>query len=201
MLAAVAKILVVTAIAVPFLYLLHSLLAGRLLRPDPYVLALHMSAAFLVMAIMEAGLGYLHTELFGWRLWEYHLLPNHRAYGSFLGPITWPWYGFHLCLFEEALARRGLEIHNVYWRGSVTGVDGPLLEILGNGLFVLIFGQYVFYYFPGDLGHVTSLAVMPHYALAGVVLAVVLRALGRAPRSWSLPVALYFMGVCFVVVG
>ncbi len=201
MISALAKVLAVTAIAVPVLYLLHSMLAGRLIRPDPYLLLLHMSTAFLVMSILEAGLGFLHTELLGWRLWEYRLLPNHRGYGTYLGLITWPWYGFHLYLFEQALAGRGLRIENVCWRGSLTGVDGPLLEILGNGLFLLMFGQYVFYYFPGDLGHVTSTAVMPHYALAGVVLAVVLRALVRAERSWLLPLAIYFIGACFVAVG
>ncbi len=197
----VGQVALVTAVAIPFLYGLHCLLAGRRLRLEPYGLALYMSASFLVMAIMEAALGHLHTQLFGWRLWEYHLLPNHRGYGSDLGPITWPWYGFHVYLLDQVLRARRLELGGPQWRGALTGLDGPLLEILGNGLFLLFFGGYVFYYFPGELGHLTSVKVIPHYALAGMVLYLVLRALVQAERSWWLPAALYFTGVCFVVVG
>lgn len=197
----VPQILMVTAIAIPALYAIYCLLAGRILRIDPYTLLLNMAGAFLVMSIMEASLGYLHTEVFGWRLWEYHQLPNHRGYGTDLGPITWPWYGFHFYMFSQVLQYRRLEPRNNVLKGSVTGLDGPLLEIIGNGLFLLIFGQYVFYYFPGDLGHLTSLAVMPHYALAGVILVIVMESLKQAERNWGLPLALYFSGVCFIVVG
>ncbi|MDZ7753371.1 MAG: hypothetical protein U5S82_17435 [Gammaproteobacteria bacterium] len=197
----VGKVALVTAIAIPILYLLHSRLAGRWLAIEAYPLLLYMSGAFLVMAIMEASLGYMHTEALGWRLWEYRILPNHHGYGTDLGPITWPWYGFHLYLLDQVLSARRLHAQGPVVRGGMTGVDGPLLEILGNGLFLLIFGQYVFYYFPGDLGHLTSLLVIPHYALAGMVLYFIIHALRDAPRSWSLPPALYFTGVCFVVVG
>jgi hypothetical protein len=199
----IGHVLIVTAIAVPLLYGLYCLLAGRRLRIDPYLLLLNMSGAFLVMSIMEASFGYLHTQVFGWRLWEYQLLPNHRGYGSDLGPMTWPWYGFHFYLFNEALHHRQLVVvrRGAWLKGSITGIDGPLLEILGNGLFVLLFGQYVFYYFPGELGHLTSVLVMPYYAAAGIVLVLVMRALNQAERAWGLPAALYFIGVCFVVVG
>ena len=197
----IGKVVMVTAIAIPVIYLLHSLLARRWLVIEPYPLLLHTSGAFLVMAIMEAALGLLHTELLGWRLWEYRILPNHHGYGSDLGPITWPWYGFHIYLLDQVLAARRIRAEQPYVRGGMTGVDGPVLEILGNGLFLVLFGQYVFYYFPGELGHLTSLLVIPHYALAGTVLFFIIRALRAAPPSWTLPAALYFTGVCFVVVG
>lgn len=201
--ATISQVLAVTAIAIPFLYLLYCLLAGRWLRIDPYSLLLNMAGAFLVMSIMEASFGFMHAEFFGWRLWEYRIFPNHHGYGTDLGPMTWPWYGFHFYLFNEALHRRRLVLHQrgALIKGSITGLDGPLLEIIGNGLFLLLFGQYVFYYFPGELGHLTSVLVMPYYAAAGIVLVLVMRALGQAERSWGLPAALYFIGICFVVVG
>lgn len=201
MIEALLRIVLVTVVAIPFLYLIYCLIAGRRLRIDGYALALNMAGAFLVMSVMEAGLGFLHAQVFGWRLWEYHLYPNHQAFGTFLGPLTWPWYGFHFYLFGEALKARGVVLNGTLRKGALTGLDGPLLEILGNGLYLLFFGQYVFYYFPPELGHLTSVFVMPHYALAGIVLVVVMRALRQADRYWGLPAALYFTGVCFVVVG
>jgi hypothetical protein len=104
-------------------------------------------------------------------------------------------------LLDRVLAARRRDLPRPWQHGLVTGVDGPLLEILGNGLYLLIFGSYFFYYFPPELGHLTSVWVMPYYALAGVVLYVVLRALREAVPRWSLPAALYFSGVCFVVLG
>ena len=199
--ASLARVLAVTALAVPLIYVLHSLAAGRRIPLEPYALALHMSAAFLVMAVMVAGLGFLHGEVFGWRMWEYRVYPNHHEYGSYLGPLTWPWYGFHVYLLDRVLAARGRALPRVWQHGLVTGVDGPLLEILGNGLFLLLFGSYFFYYFPPELGHLTSVLVMPYYAVAGMVLYVILRALREANPRWSLPLALYFTGLCFVVLG
>lgn len=195
------QIFAVILIAIPLMYGSYCLLARRLLDVDWYLLLLNMASAFLIMSIMEAGLGFLHTEIFGWRLWEYHIYPNHRDYGTDLGFITWPWYGFHFYFFNRALEIRHMAAHGVFKKGSITGIDGPLLEILGNGLYLVMFGSYVFYYFPGDLWHLTSVKVMPYYAIAGIVLAIVMHALERAPRSWALPVALYFTGACYIVIG
>lgn len=197
----IAQILAITLIAVPMLYLFYCLIAGQWLSINPYRLLLNMSAAFLIMSIMEASLGHFHTHIFGWRLWEYHLLPNHRAYGTFLGLITWPWYGFHFYLFNKALKKRNRQVNNLFLHGCITGIDGPLLEILGNGLYLLVFGGYVFYYFPGEIGHLTSLYVIPYYAMAGIVLTIVMSALNQARIDYWLVAALYATASCFIMMG
>lgn len=195
------RIFAITAIAVPILYLLYCLVAGRRVPVDPPRLVLTMATAFLVMSIMEAGLGYLHSLVFGWRMWEYRLWPNHRDFGTYLGPITWPWYGFHFHLFNKALELRHRAVRNPVLHGAMTGLDGPLLEILGNGLYLLVFGGYVFYYFPPELGHLTSLFVIPYYAIAGVVLAIVMQGLEGTTRRLPVATAIYLLGLGFVFVG
>lgn len=186
----------------PLLYIVHRYFAGQALQLNPYDLILFMSGAFLVATIFEAVLGYAHTAFFGWRLWEYRVFPNHGGYGSFLGPLYWPWYGFHLYLFHQVLALRQQRLANTtFLKGSCSGIDGPLLELLGNGLFLIISGGYMFYYTPSDLGHLTSFGVMPHYVIGGVILAYTLKILAKAKKNWALPIALYSAGLGFVISG
>ena len=195
-------ILAATAVGIPALYLLHRLLARQPLKLNAYDILLFMSGSFLIASIFEVVLGNLHTQIFGWRMWEYRALPNHDGYGSYLGPLFWPWYGFHLYLFHQVL-----QIHNwqlsktTFLKGTCCGLDGPLLELLANGLFILFSGGFLFYYTPSDLGHLSSLSVIPHYMIGGVILAYVLRLLNRTKKNWALPVTLFGAGLGFVFAG
>jgi hypothetical protein len=196
------NLLASAAIGVPILYLFHRFLARQPLKLNPYDIMLFMSGAFLIASIFEVALGSLHTQIFGWRMWEYRVLPNHGGYGSYLGPLFWPWYGFHLYLFHQVLQIRKRPLSKTtFLKGTCSGLDGPLLELLANGLFILFSGGFLFYYTPSDLGHLSSLSVMPHYVIGGVILAYVLKFLNNAKKNWALPAALFGTGLGFVFVG
>ncbi len=195
-------ILAATVVGIPALYFLHRLLARQPLKLNPYEIMLFMSGAFLIASILEVVLGNLHTQLFGWRMWVYRALPNHGGYGSFLGPLFWPWYGFHLYLLYQVLQIRTAYLSKTtFLKGICSGFDGPLLELLANALFILFSGGFLFYYTPSDLGHLTSLGVIPHYMIAGVILAYILKLLNRAKKNWALPATLFGAGLSFVFVG
>lgn len=191
-----------TAVGMPFLYMLHRFLARQPLKLNPYDIMLFMSGSFLIASIFEVALGNLHTQLFGWRLWEYRVFPNHDGYGSYLGPLFWPWYGFHLYLFHQVLQiRKQYLFKTTFLKGACSGLDGPLLELLANGLFLLFSGGFLFYYTPSDLGHLTSISVMPHYMIGGIILAYALKFLSRAEKHWALPATLFGAGLGFVFIG
>ena len=53
------------------------------------------------------------------------------------------------------------------------GAEAILIEILYNGAFLLLFGEYIFYYLPKNLGplsHLSCLQVLPFYFMVGLVL-------------------------------
>ena len=70
-----------------------------------------------------------------------------------------------------------------------------------SSVFLAAFGQYLFYYFPPELGHLTTFWVMPHYGVAGVIFGFFINAVTKTPRTWGLPISLYAMGLCVTALG
>jgi hypothetical protein len=89
-----------------------------------------------------------------------------------------------------------------HWlRGVASGIDGPILEILANGFFLLFYGTFYFYYLPGDLRHYTSIQVIPLYMIMGIILSLILEYLKDRPRHWHYPAGFYLGGISFVLAG
>ena len=182
-------------------YLLGSLLTRQWVRIEAYPLALSMAVAFLVAVVCEVYLGKLYYLLMGERLWQYRVWPIHDGYTSMLNFIVWPIYGYYVYFFHHVLQQHAIIIRPRWLQGLVSGFDGPLLEILANGFFLLFYGTFYFYYLPDDMRHFTSVQVAPLYMVMGVILTLLLDALLRQPRRWQYPAGFYLAGVGFVLAG
>lgn len=195
-----AKVVTPIAILIPLFYPLYCWGAKRRIGFNFYEIALYMSATYLVMVILEAAIGALHADLFGWRLWEYHMNPNHDGYGTYIGFAMWPFYGLHIYWFKHVM-ERWPAYQSPWIIGLFTAVEGPAFEFMGNGIIYLLYGEYLFYYFPPDLFHLTTVKVMPHYALAGVCLGYIINAINHTPKTWGLPASLYALGLGVTFLG
>ena len=182
-------------------YLLGSLLVRRWIRIELYALSLSMAAAFLVAIVCEVYLGKLYYLLVGKPLWQYRVWPIHDGYTSVLNFIIWPVYGYYVYFLHQVLHARRVVIRPAWLKGVASGIDGPLLEILANGFFLLFYGTFYFYYLPGDLRHFTSVQVVPLYMVMGVILSLLLHYLLAKPPRWHYPAGFYMAGVGFVLVG
>ncbi|MGB5261408.1 MAG: hypothetical protein WBO34_12950 [Gammaproteobacteria bacterium] len=182
-------------------YLLGSLLVRRWIRIEVYPLALSMAVAFLVAIVCEVCLGKLYFNVFGEPLWQYRVWPVHDGYTSALNFIIWPVYGYYVYFMHQVLHARRLVIRPAWLKGVVSGIDGPLLEILANGFFLLFYGTFYFYYLPGDMRHYTSVQVVPLYMVMGVILTLLLEYLLEKPPRWHYPAGFYMAGVGFVLIG
>jgi hypothetical protein len=188
-------------VGMSLLYLLAALLARRWLRADPYELLLCMTTGFFVAIVCEVGLGNAYRLLFGTPLWQYRVWPIHAGYTSALNLIIWPVYGYYWYFLHEVLVARRVQIQRPWLRGLAAGLDGPLLEVLANGFFLLFYGTFYFYYRPGDLRHFTSFQVVPLYMVMGVCLSLVIDYLKARPRRWRYPAMFYLAGLAFVAAG
>ena len=182
-------------------YLLGSLLTRQWVRIDAYPLALSMAVAFLVAIVCEVYLGKLYYLLMGERLWQYRVWPIHDGYTSMLNFIVWPVYGYYVYFFHHVLQQHAIVIRPRWLQGLVSGFDGPLLEILANGFFLLFYGTFYFYYLPDDMRHFTSVQVAPLYMVMGVILTLLLDTLLKQPQRWHYPAGFYLAGVGFVLAG
>lgn len=158
---------------------------------------------FLLAVLCEAGVNPLYEALFGHKLWEYRLLPLHDRNVSALGAIVWTSYGLHLYFLDQTLDRR---IAAGPWRDLVKaafiGVEAPLVwEVLGNTYFLLTVGEYYAYYLPGDVFHLTSLQVVPVYAVCVYAGLQVHARVRRHHHCWSLPLAGAGAGLIFLMTG
>ena len=125
------------------------------------------------------------------------MLPRHQGDVSGLGPLIWPAYGLHLYLTEQSLRHRGRTV-----MALLNGLDAPLLfEVGGNLLFLAILGEFYAYYLPGDLGHLTSLQVVPIYMLSILIGYRILDALRARAGGWWWPLGLYALGLVVVYTG
>ncbi|MDH5470750.1 MAG: hypothetical protein OEX75_09175 [Gammaproteobacteria bacterium] len=182
-------------------YLLGSLLVRRWIRIELYSLSLSMAVAFLVAIVCEVYLGKLYYLLVGEPLWQYRVWPIHDGYTSVLNFIIWPVYGYYVYFLHQVLHARRVVIRPAWLKGVASGIDGPLLEVLANGFFLLFYGTFYFYYLPGDMRHFTSVQVVPLYMVMGVILSLLLDYLLAKPQRWHYPAGFYVAGVGFVLIG
>jgi len=188
-------------VGVVLFYLLASALIRRWLHIDGYQLALSMAAAFLVAIVCEVGLGKCYYLLAGRPLWQYRVWPIHDGYTSAVNFIVWPVYGYYLYCLHQVMQAHSISVRPGWLKGIVSGIDGPLLEILANGFFLLFYGTFYFYYLPGDLHHYSSLQVVPLYMVMGVILSLLLDYLHGKPPRWRYPLGFYLAGMGFVLAG
>lgn len=106
--------------------------------------------------------------VFGSTLWEYRVYPIHDGYTSKYSFFIWTIYGFYLYLLKEesGLFKR---LKHTRTKALTMAVDAIFIEILFNIVSIYFLGTYIFYYFPNDLWHLTTLVVIPFYYLAGLV--------------------------------
>ena len=110
----------------------------------------------------------LYAAAFGKPLWLYHVPSIHHGYTSYYSVFLWGLYGFYLYLFHDTL--HGWNIHSTRKLALIVSLEAIVLEILYNSSHLLVFGDYIFYYLPSDLWHLTSIQAIPFYFLAGAAI-------------------------------
>lgn len=151
-------------------YVLLSLYARRFIRIDFWKLVSYVSIFCVFGVAGELFTNTLWRAAFGQYLWQYHFLPTHDGSVSYFFPLIWGALGYYKYLNDQVLHRFAPE--RLILPGIIMGAEAIILEIAYNGLFLLIFGDYIFYYLPGNLGplsHLSCLEVIPFYFIVGVV--------------------------------
>lgn len=151
------------------LYLFNALLACKFQRVKLGKLLLYIFILIAIGMLGEVFVGTMYHALTGSPLWEYRIFPIHNAYTSYYSIVIWGMYGFYLYFFHDNLAK--LHIKRGRYLAIILAVEALILEVLINITHILFFNEYIFYYFPADLWHLTSIQAFPFYLMAGLLIA------------------------------
>lgn len=172
------------ALWIGIVYVLNCLIA-RGLKPIDVRMALLYSATVAMLGVFgEVFVGSLYEFLFDRPLWQYRILPIHEGYTSMYAPVIWGILGFYLYLMHDTLVRLKKYTQN---RLAITFMaEAIVIELLANLSFLLLFDQYLFYYLPSDLWHLTSVQTLPFYLAAGFVVTHALKRFSKDPPFFTL---------------
>lgn len=101
-------------------------------------------------------------------LWEYRVLPVGHGDTSAYSFVAWSLYGFYFYLLQQRHNNIGGK--NDGQLALRVSVEGLALEFLMNLSSLACLHVLVFYYFPPDMGHLTTLLAAPFYFLAGLLM-------------------------------
>ncbi len=167
---------------------------------DWKTMLLYMGVALPVCVMVEVLCGKLHLALFETKLWRYQVLPAHDGMTSLLNFAIWPLYGWHTFLYEQASRTWRLSplVRNAIWTAKLA-LSGVVLECLANLGSLALFDRHYFYYFPGDLAHLSSFQVVPYYFLGSLGLCLLLNVLRDVRPKLAVALLCYALGCAFLV--
>lgn len=154
-----------------FYYFLISIITGRLVPINVRKLIFYISIFCAFGIAGEIVVNTIWTILFGGPLWEYRLYPTTSGHISYFFPLVWGSLGYYKYINDTVWHQFHPEQRFI--PGIIMGAEAIFLELIYNGLFLLLFGSYIFYYFPSNLGplsHLSCLEVLPFYFMVGLVL-------------------------------
>ena len=135
------------------------------------VLLLHIVGLSALGLVGETAIDFTYNAVFHSPLWQYHVYPIHHAYTSLYAIALWGVAGANLYFIREIL--RSKKVTSIHRQALIITIESWVFETVINVAFWLVFGDYIFYYLPSDLGHFTSIQVLPLYWLVSyIVLAV-----------------------------
>lgn len=151
------------------LYLFNSLIFKHFIRIEYKVALLYMTTVAFIGLYGEIFLDTVYNKIVGVPLWQYLVLPIHNSFTSFYATVIWGLYGFHLYLLHGSLAKK---IPMKTWKlALIFSLEALILEALLNISFKLLFGTYVYYYFPSDWWqHVSTFQNIPFYYICGLLI-------------------------------
>jgi len=118
----------------------------------------------------EIALWKFIKEFFWYTLWQYRLNPTHDWFSHKAAWLLWWLYGVYSYLIYLLLKNKKWFHYNKIKQWLTTAIDWILLEIVCNIVFIYFTKDYLFYYYPNDLNHYSTLFVFPLYFIVGLII-------------------------------
>lgn len=160
-------------------YLVNCLLAREFKRIEVKPLLLYVTTIAMIGTFGELFWDGLYERAFGIPLWEYYVYPIHDAHTSYFAAVLWGLYGFHLYLLYDTIRKRYKKATK--YLALIFALEALMIEALVSLTYLAATGDWLYYYLPGDMWHVTTIQNFPLYIMAGYVIVGTLKRFEASP--------------------
>ena len=167
------------------IYLLNAIIAKRFKKIDLKIALIYFFTVAAIGVFGEIFLDSVYNYFVGNPLWEYKILPIHHGYTSAYAPVIWGLYGVHLYLLHDTLSKKW-SISRSRYLALIFSIEALIFEALLTISSKFLLGDFMYYYYPGDLWHVSSFQNIPFYFICGVVIIKTMRRFKKDPIFFSL---------------
>ena len=174
---------------VAIIYLLNRIIAGHRLKINKIKVVQYITSMAALGILGEVAIDGFYKFAFGQPLWLYRLFPIHGGYTSVYSLFEWGLLGFYIYLLHGILREK--HISSIYIFASIFCADAIIFELMFNGSYKVIFQNYIFYYLPSNLWHLSALQAIPFYLLGGfLTIEIIAHEKGHIRRAIALSSAL-----------
>lgn len=174
-------------------YLLNCLIARKFKRIDPKQAILYFTSIGAIGVFGEIFLDTIYNHFVGTPLWKYNILPIHNGYTSAYAPIVWGIFGFHIHLLHDTLKSK-YNLVKARYLALLMSFEALILEAILTLSSLVVFGTLMYYYFPGDLWHVSSFQNVPFYFICGILIVKTTKNFKKNPVFFSV-LSVFFTSV------
>lgn len=159
-------------------------IARKLIAINWRTALLYFLAVGMIGVFGEIFLDTIYNFFAGHPLWRYNILPIHGGYTSAYAPIIWGVYGFHIYLFHDTL-RAKWSVTRTRHLALILSIEALILESALTLSAIPLLGNLMYYYYPADLWHVTSIQNMPFYFIFGAFVSKAMQRFRASPGFFA----------------
>jgi hypothetical protein len=178
------------------IYLINCAIAREFKRLDLRQAVMYFCAVAMVGLYGEIFLDTVYNAAVGNPLFRYNIAPIHGGYTSSYAIVTWGIYGLHFYMLHGTLQK--MSITKTWHLALIISIEALFLEAALTIGAKLYLGEFLYYYYPSDLWHVSSFQNMPFYFIFGVVIIQLLRRFQRSPRFFAVLSAWLIVIIAFM---
>lgn len=161
-------------------YLFHSLIARGFKRVNIARALIYATSVGMLGLYGEVFVDTTYKHLTGSPLWRYDILPIHHGYTSSYAAVLWMIYGFYLYLLHDNLKKWSIERERHL--ALIFSLEALVIEALVELTSKLLFGKYIYYYYPNGLWHIPAFQNFPFYLMCGFLIVITVRHFMASPR-------------------
>jgi hypothetical protein len=172
------------------------LLKGGLKKVHLSRALLWISSVAMIGVIGEIFADSIYNYFFHTPLWRYNFLPVHHAYTSEYAPIIWGIFGFYLYLVHHKYERWSPK--QLFNLSCIFALEALALEAIVDLISKVILGDYIYYYYPSGLWHISAFQNFPFYFVCGHLIIQTIHWFKSSPHyftllsAWVTVVTIYF---------